>query len=157
MSDEVLPMQLVYKGKTNSSLPAVEFPAGSLLIYSKKTLEQRKGNTKSDPEHHLSIHQRCEKKVGAPCFTKIFAFSEYFTDCITRELLKYPAKDGDATTTDVNLKLSTLKPKHGKVMCTDKQISEIREKKSILSGWKAVDIRMTIKRGSPWSTFSTHF
>ena len=32
-------------------------------------------------------------------------FSEYFTDCITRELLKDPGKD--VTTIDVALKLST--------------------------------------------------
>ena len=64
MSDEVLPMQLVYKGKANSSLPAIEFPADSLLIYSKKTLEQRKGNTKSDPKHHLSIHQSKAKTMA---------------------------------------------------------------------------------------------
>ena len=43
------------------------------------------------------------------------AFSEYFTNFITKELLKDPGKD--VTTIDVDLKLSTLKPKHKEVMC----------------------------------------
>ena len=43
------------------------------------------------------------------------AFSEYFTDCVTRELLKEPEKDGTAI--DIGLKLSTFKPKHRKFMC----------------------------------------
>ena len=36
MSGEVLPMQLIYKGKTNRLLPAVEFPARFVLTYNKK-------------------------------------------------------------------------------------------------------------------------
>ena len=43
------------------------------------------------------------------------AFSEYFTNCIAKELLKDPGKDVE--TIDVDLKLSTLKPEHGEVMC----------------------------------------
>ena len=35
-----------------------------------------KKNPKYDQEHHISIHQRCEKKVGARCFSKMFAFVE---------------------------------------------------------------------------------
>ena len=42
------------------------------------------------------------------------AFSEYFTSCITEELLSDPGKD--VTTIEVDLKLSTLKPGHGKLM-----------------------------------------
>ena len=42
------------------------------------------------------------------------AFSEYFTNTITNELLKDPNKD---VTTIVDLMLSTLKPIHGNVMC----------------------------------------
>ena len=37
MCDEVLPMQLIYKEKTNRSLPLVEFPAGFVVLL---TLEQ---------------------------------------------------------------------------------------------------------------------
>ena len=40
------------------------------------------------------------------------AFSEYFTDCMKGELLKDPEKDGTAI--DIDLKLSTFKPKHRK-------------------------------------------
>ena len=39
-SGEILPMQLIYKGKTNRSLPSVEFPADFALTYNEKTLEQ---------------------------------------------------------------------------------------------------------------------
>jgi len=35
-SGDILPMQLIYKGKTNRSLPSVEFPAGFLLTYNEK-------------------------------------------------------------------------------------------------------------------------
>ena len=42
------------------------------------------------------------------------AFSEYFTSCITEEMLRDPGKD--VTTIEVDLKLSTLKPCHGKLM-----------------------------------------
>ena len=45
---------------TKRSLPAVEFPAGFVL----KIPEQWKEITKSHPEYHMSIYQRCEKKVG---------------------------------------------------------------------------------------------
>ena len=36
MSGEILPMQLIYKGKTNRSLPSVNFPAGFALTYNEK-------------------------------------------------------------------------------------------------------------------------
>lgn len=69
--------------------------------------------------------------------------SQYFADCITRDLLKDPGKD--VTTTDLK---STLKPKHGEVMC---QIYEYlkseRAKSIILSGRKAAGITKTIKEG----------
>ena len=47
------------------------------------------------------------------------AFSEYFRNRIARELLKDPVEN--VTTIHVRLKLSTLKPKHGKVMCQMKK------------------------------------
>ena len=63
------------------------------------------------------------------------AFSEYFTSCITEEMLRDPGKD--VTTIEVDLKLSTLKPRHGKLM---KELYEwlLSEKgrSIILSGWK---------------------
>ena len=42
------------------------------------------------------------------------AFSEYFTPCIMEALTNYP--DRDVTTIKVDLRLSTLKPRHAKVM-----------------------------------------
>lgn len=36
MIGELLPMQLVYKGKANRSLPAVRFPVGFVLTYNEK-------------------------------------------------------------------------------------------------------------------------
>ena len=71
------------------------------------------------------------------------AFSEHFTTCITNELTKNPQKD--VTTIEVDLKLSTLKPKHGKVMCEvyDYLKSE-KGKKIILSGWKASGIENAV-------------
>ena len=36
LSGEILPMQLIYKGKTNRSLPSVKFPAGFALTYNEK-------------------------------------------------------------------------------------------------------------------------
>ena len=54
------------------------------------------------------------------------AFSEYFTNCIANELIKDPEKG--VTTIEVDLKLSTLKPKHGNAMC-DVRLFEVRERK----------------------------
>ena len=73
VNSEVPPMQHIYKGKTNRSLPAVEFPESFVLTYYKKHW--------SNEEETLNLIQNiiCPqikdvKKVGAGCFTKIFAF-----------------------------------------------------------------------------------
>ena len=74
------------------------------------------------------------------------AFSEYFTNCITKKLLKDPGKD--VTTIDVDLKLSTLKLKQGEVMCdVYNYLKSIKGKNIILSGWKAADITSAINEG----------
>ena len=74
------------------------------------------------------------------------AFSEYFTNCITKELSKDPGKD--VTTIDVELKLSTLKPKHGEVMCdVYNYLKSMKGKNIILSGWKAAGITSAINEG----------
>ena len=41
-------------------------------------------------------------------------FSEYFTNTITKEMLRDPNQD--VTTTEVDLRLPTLKPEHAKEM-----------------------------------------
>ena len=48
------------------------------------------------------------KKMEKKCF------SEYFTNAITKEMLRDPKRD--ATSTEVDLRLSTLKPEYAKVM-----------------------------------------
>ena len=48
------------------------------------------------------------KKMEKKCF------SEYFTNAITKEMLRDPKRD--KTTIEIDLRLSTLKPEHAKVM-----------------------------------------
>lgn len=73
------------------------------------------------------------------------AFSEYFTSCITGEMLRDPGKD--VTTIEVDLKLSTLKPRHGKLMkeLYEWLLSE-KGKSIILSGWKSSGITGTVRK-----------
>ena len=42
------------------------------------------------------------------------SFSDYFTECIQKQLMEDPQRD--ATTIEVDIRLSTLKPRHGKLM-----------------------------------------
>ena len=67
------------------------------------------------------------------------AFSEYFTFCIMEALKTDPDRDG--TTIEVDLRLSTLKPRHAKVM-TDlyHHIQFHKGKEIIKAGWKAAGI-----------------
>ena len=199
LSGEILPMQLIYKGKTNRSLPSVKFPAGFALTYNKKhwgseketlnfiqdilclyikDVTERLGldvsqkslllwdafkaqSTNSVIEKLDELNIECVmvpknmthllqpldlttngamKKMGSR------TFSEYFTNCITKELLKDPGKD--VTTIDVDLKLSTLKPKHKEVMCNVyNYLKSMKGKNIILSGWKAADITSAINEG----------
>ena len=74
------------------------------------------------------------------------AFSKYFTNCITKALLKDPEKD--LTTIHVNLKLSILKPKHREVMCdVYNYLKSMKSKNIILSGWKTAGITSAINEG----------
>ena len=67
------------------------------------------------------------------------AFSEYFTTCIMEALRNDPYRD--VTTIQVDLLLSTLKPRHAKVM-TDfyQHLQSEKGKEIIKAGWKAADI-----------------
>ena len=82
---------------------------------------------------------------GAVKKMKKRAFSEYFTSCITEEMLRDPGKD--VTTIEVDLKLSTLKPRHGKLMkeLYEWLLSE-KGKSMILSGWKSSGITGTVRK-----------
>ena len=77
--------------------------------------------------------------------TEKHAFSKYFISCITEEMLRDPGNN--VTTIAVDLKLSTLKPRHGKLV---KELYEwlLSEKgKSInLSGWKSSGITGTVRK-----------
>ena len=74
------------------------------------------------------------------------AFSEYYTDCITSELLADPSKD--VTTIEIDTKLSTLKPKHGKIMCDMYTFFKSEKGKDIIrSGWHASGISEAIETG----------
>ena len=164
---KILPFQLIYTGKTASSLPSVEFPNGFCLSYNPKHW--------SNEDETINLLE----SVVDPCFcqvrkelglenvqkTLIFwdafkaqltdkvtkelkrlnilqvivpknkthllqplglttnvsvkkmekeCFSEYFTNAITKEMLRDPKRD--VTTIEVDLRLSNLKPKHTKVM-----------------------------------------
>ena len=72
------------------------------------------------------------------------AFREYFTSCISDEILCNPGKD--VTTTEIDLTLSTLKPRHGKLM---KEVYEWlltdEGKGIILSGWRSAGILDCVK------------
>ena len=87
-----------------------------------------------------SNHKWCDEKMESR------AFSEYFTNCITKELLKDPEKD--VTTIDVDLKLSNLKSKHGEVMCdVYNYLKSMKGENIILPGWKAARITSAINEG----------
>ena len=67
------------------------------------------------------------------------AFSDYFTKVIMDEMLNNP--EVDVTTIKVDLKLSTLKPKHAETIIRIYKYLQTEEgKKIILSGWKAAGI-----------------
>ena len=73
------------------------------------------------------------------------AFSDYFTSTITEAMLQNPQRD--VTTIEVDLKLSTLKPMHGKLMLTVYDfLRKEQGKQIILSGWRAAGITEAIKK-----------
>ena len=78
------------------------------------------------------------KKMEKKCF------SEYFTNAITKEMLPDPKRD--VTTIEVDLRLSTLKPEHAKVM---KKVYEFLQSKKgcdvIKAGWRAASITGVLK------------
>ena len=78
------------------------------------------------------------KKMEKKCF------SEYFTNTITKEMLRDPKRD--VTTIEVDLRLSTLKPEHVKVM---RKVYEflLSEKGCDLfkAGWRAAGITDVLK------------
>ena len=71
------------------------------------------------------------------------SFCEYFTENISRELSRNP--NMDVTTIDIDLKLSTMKPRHAKCMTKIyNYLLSPRGREIILSGWKAAGITNTV-------------
>ena len=73
------------------------------------------------------------------------AFTDYFTNTITRELKIDLEKD--VTTIKINLTLSTLKPIHAIVMTEIYQHFNKDEQETILNGWKAAGVVHAVEEG----------
>jgi hypothetical protein len=72
-------------------------------------------------------------------------FSDHFTSTITEAMLQNPQRD--VTTIEVDLKLSTLKPMHGKLMITVYDfLRQEQGKQIILNGRRAAGITEAIKK-----------
>ena len=81
-------------------------------------------------------------------------FSAYFTSTITEALEKDPNRD--VATIEVDLKLSTLKPIHAKVLMSIYEFLQGKEgRKIILNGWRAAGITDTIKSARETGCFSS--
>ena len=65
----------------------------------------------------------------------MISFRDYFTNTITKELESDPNKD--ETMIKVDLKLSTLKPIHAKLMKEMYQHFKQAGRQTILNGWKS--------------------
>ena len=78
------------------------------------------------------------KKMEKKCF------NEYFTNAITKEMLRDPKRD--VTTIEVDLRLSTLKPEHAKMM---RKVYEFLQSEKgcdvIKAGWRAAGITDVLK------------
>ena len=71
-------------------------------------------------------------------------FSDYFTSTITETLEKDPQRD--VTTVEVDLKLSTLKPIHAKLLMSIYEFLQGEKgRKIILNGWKAAGITEAVE------------
>ena len=71
-------------------------------------------------------------------------FSDYFTSTITETLEKDPQRD--VTTIEVDLKLSTLKPIHAKLLMSIYEFLQGEKgRKIILNGWKAAGITEAVE------------
>ena len=178
LSDEIVPVQLIYKGKTNRSLPSVKFRAGFALTYNEKHWSNEKETLNFIQDilcpYIKDVKERLGLDVSQKSLLLWYAFkaqstnsviekldelnfdkehdtlatvrSNHFTNYITKELLKDPGKD--VITIDVDLKLSTLKPKYGEVMCdVYNYLKSMKGKNIILSCWKAAGITSAINEG----------
>ena len=78
------------------------------------------------------------KKMEEKCF------SEYFTNAITKEILRDPRRD--VTTIEVDLQLSTFKPKYAKVMRKMHDFLQLEKDCDVIkAGWRAAGITDVLK------------
>ena len=71
------------------------------------------------------------------------SFSDYFTECIQKQLMEDPQRD--ETTIEVDIRLSTLKPRHGKLMGEMYDYFQTKDGKRIIaSGWRAAGISKAV-------------
>ena len=81
------------------------------------------------------------KKMEKKCF------SEYFTNAITKEMLRDPKRN--VTTIEVYLRLSTLKPEHAKV---NRKVYECLQSEKgcdvIKAGWRVAGIKDVLKEAT---------
>ena len=78
------------------------------------------------------------KKMEKKCF------SEYFTNAITKEMLRDPKRD--VTTIEVDLRLSTFKPKYAKVMRKMYEFLQLEKGCDVIkAGWRAAGITDVLK------------
>lgn len=209
LDGDILPLQLIYKGKTKRSLPKMQnsvekFPAGFLLSqnekhwsneqetlqYIEKVLNPYLVKTKEElglPQDQKSCliwdafsgqgtdavrsklkAMHIEETLVPSNMTHLLqpldlttngvikkmeskAFSNYFTKVITDAMLNNP--DVDVTTIKVDLKLSTLKPKHAETIISIYKYFQTEEGKNIiLSGWKAAGITEALQAARNSST-----
>ena len=76
------------------------------------------------------------------------SFRDYFTNTITKELESDPEKD--VTTIKFNLKLSTLKPTHDKLMNRVYQLFKQAGSQTILNGWKSAGVGSSRRGCQEW-------
>ena len=92
---------------------------------------------------HLLLHLDLTTNASVKKMEKKY-FSEYFTNAVTKEMLRDPKRG--VTTIEVDLRISTLKPEHAKVM---RKVYEFLQSQKgcdvIKAGWRAASIRDGLK------------
>ena len=73
-----------------------------------------------------------------------WTFSECFPSCTMKALTNYP--DRDVTTSKIDLRFSTLKPRHAKVMTDMYHYLKFEKRKQVIkAGWRAAGITDILK------------
>ncbi|PFX11493.1 hypothetical protein AWC38_SpisGene24750 [Stylophora pistillata] len=123
------------------SLWCTSIGANSKILLSPQKMELRywweHGNEKNTQPLDLTTNGSVKKMEKR-------GFSDYFTSTITETLEKDPQRD--VTTIEVDLKLSTLKPIHAKLLMSIYEFLQGEKgRKIILNGWKAAGITEAVE------------